>query len=230
MTNASSAPTPSPAPAPPAAPSPLRAKRYSTAVIFSLVGGTLGIDRFYLGYTVLGLLKLFTIGGFGIWALIDSILLVRGKLHAADGSALVQEANDKKYMVAATIIYYVGNGILLVCIAAIVTLGIMALANNPGAFENGFSDSGVQSEDDVYASLTVGMKRADAERILSANNYTGECTSRTTSEGTRRACEYWRFSWEDDGSIIVTYIDDVITEVQQTDYTNTSSPVTSSEQ
>lgn len=59
----------------------------------------------------------------------------------------------------------------------------MALANNPGAFENGFSDSSVQSEDDVYASLTVGMKRADAERILSANNYTGECTSRTTSEG-----------------------------------------------
>ena len=51
--------------------------------------GELGIDRFYLGYTGLGILKLITAGGFGIWWLIDLILIATGKMTAKDGSELV---------------------------------------------------------------------------------------------------------------------------------------------
>jgi TM2 domain-containing membrane protein YozV len=40
--------------------------------------GTLGIDRFYLGQTMLGIIKLLTLGGAGIWVLID-YFLVAGK-------------------------------------------------------------------------------------------------------------------------------------------------------
>ena len=41
------------------------------AFIISLFLGALGIDRFYIGDTGLGIVKLFTLGGFGAWAFID---------------------------------------------------------------------------------------------------------------------------------------------------------------
>ncbi len=50
--------------------------------------GTLGIDRFYLGYTVVGLAKLFTVGGLGIWAPIDLILIALRQVPDADGLPL----------------------------------------------------------------------------------------------------------------------------------------------
>ena len=55
-------------------------KDWLTAVLLSLFVGVLGIDRFYLGYTGLGIVKLITCGGLGIWALIDLILIVMGRL------------------------------------------------------------------------------------------------------------------------------------------------------
>ena len=64
-------------------------KSKTTALILSILLGELGIDRFYLGYVGLGILKLITAGGFGIWWLIDLIMIATGKMTAKDGSELV---------------------------------------------------------------------------------------------------------------------------------------------
>ena len=64
-------------------------KSTTTALILSILLGELGVDRFYLGYVGLGILKLITAGGFGIWSLIDLILIATGKMTAKDGSELV---------------------------------------------------------------------------------------------------------------------------------------------
>jgi TM2 domain-containing membrane protein YozV len=47
--------------------------------------GFLGVDRFYLGSVGTGILKLVTIGGFGIWALIDFIMALAGARKDKDG-------------------------------------------------------------------------------------------------------------------------------------------------
>ncbi len=56
--------------------------------ILSLLLGCLGVDRFYLGYTGLGILKLVTVGGCGIWALIDFAMIGMGIMKDAQGNSL----------------------------------------------------------------------------------------------------------------------------------------------
>ncbi|MCK4669743.1 MAG: TM2 domain-containing protein [Nanoarchaeota archaeon] len=44
-------------------------------VIMSAVFGQLGVDRFIMGHIGWGILKLVTLGGLGIWWLIDLVLI-----------------------------------------------------------------------------------------------------------------------------------------------------------
>ncbi len=46
------------------------------ALILSLLTGNLGIDRFFIGDTGLGVAKLITCGGLGIWTIIDWFLIM----------------------------------------------------------------------------------------------------------------------------------------------------------
>lgn len=47
----------------------------TTSLIISVVAGSLGIDRFMIGDTGLGIGKLLTCGGFGIWAIVDWFMI-----------------------------------------------------------------------------------------------------------------------------------------------------------
>jgi len=47
----------------------------TTTLIVSILGGTLGIDRFIIGDTGLGVGKLLTCGGLGVWAIIDWFMI-----------------------------------------------------------------------------------------------------------------------------------------------------------
>lgn len=54
----------------------LQFKDPTTSLIVSLLGGGLGIDRFLIGDTGLGIGKLLTCGGLGIWAIIDWFMIM----------------------------------------------------------------------------------------------------------------------------------------------------------
>jgi TM2 domain-containing membrane protein YozV len=75
--------SPQPAPVGPDQP-----KSFLVAILLSIFVGTLGVDRFYLGYTGLGILKLITLGGCGIWAIVDIILIATGSLKDKNGVPL----------------------------------------------------------------------------------------------------------------------------------------------
>ncbi|NLT12097.1 MAG: TM2 domain-containing protein [Clostridiaceae bacterium] len=63
-------------------------KSKTTALILSIFLGGLGVDRFYLGHTGMGLLKLFTGGVFGIMYVVDIIMILTGKMTTKDGQSL----------------------------------------------------------------------------------------------------------------------------------------------
>lgn len=69
--------------------STIQYKDPTTALILSVLLGGLGIDRFYTGQTGLGVAKLLTGGGCGIWWLIDLFLI----------SGATKEANFNKLSV-----------------------------------------------------------------------------------------------------------------------------------
>lgn len=63
-------------------------KQWSTAVILCALLGPLGAHRFYTGYVLIGLIQLVTLGGAGIWALIDLFHILRGSFRDAKGAPL----------------------------------------------------------------------------------------------------------------------------------------------
>ena len=66
-------------------------KDWTTLLILSVLLGGLGVDRFYAGHIGLGVLKLLTLGGCGIWSLIDIILVAIGNFTDADGLPIVNQ-------------------------------------------------------------------------------------------------------------------------------------------
>ncbi|MGV9004728.1 TM2 domain-containing protein [Flavobacterium sp.] len=54
----------------------LQFKDPTTSLVVSLLGGQLGIDRFLIGDTGMGVGKLLTCGGLGIWAIIDWFMIM----------------------------------------------------------------------------------------------------------------------------------------------------------
>lgn len=64
-----------------------REKDPAISLTLSLFFGPFGIDRFYIGNIVLGILKLITFGAFYIWAIIDWFLITNATRKANAGIA-----------------------------------------------------------------------------------------------------------------------------------------------
>lgn len=61
-------------------------KSLIAALLLCFFVGIFGIHRFYMGYYGIGFLQLITLGFFGIWTLIDFILLLVGELQPKNGT------------------------------------------------------------------------------------------------------------------------------------------------
>jgi TM2 domain-containing membrane protein YozV len=63
-------------------------KGFVPTVLLCFLLGVLGVHRFYVGKIGTGILQLVTLGGLGIWAMIDFILIIVGKFTDKDGRAI----------------------------------------------------------------------------------------------------------------------------------------------
>ena len=63
-------------------------KSNTVALLLCLFIGILGVHRFYVGKVGTGILQLVTLGGLGIWALIDLIIIIMQKFTDSEGNTL----------------------------------------------------------------------------------------------------------------------------------------------
>lgn len=77
-------------------------KSYLTTFMLSLFLGWVGADRFYLGKIGTAILKLITIGGYGIWTLIDLILIMTNDTTDIQGNKL---RDREKYLKLSLIMF-----------------------------------------------------------------------------------------------------------------------------
>ncbi len=63
-------------------------KSFVATLLLCFFLGGLGVHRFYAGKIGTGILMLLTLGGFGIWSLIDFIMIVVGKFKDSEGNLI----------------------------------------------------------------------------------------------------------------------------------------------
>ena len=89
-------------------PETVSTRNFTTTWLFALLLGWLGVDRFYLGKIGTGALKLLTLGGYGIWVVIDLIFVLTGATRDKEGRKLAGEPVDKKNKWIVTAVVIVG--------------------------------------------------------------------------------------------------------------------------
>ena len=66
-------------------------KDWLTTLLLCFFLGTFGVHRFYTKHIGIGIAQLLTLGGCGIWTLVDLIMIVTEKYTDADGNMLVRK-------------------------------------------------------------------------------------------------------------------------------------------
>jgi TM2 domain-containing membrane protein YozV len=65
-------------------------KRILPAFLLCFTLGVFGVHRFYAGKIGTGLLQLVTLGGLGIWMLIDLIMIITGNFRDREGEKITE--------------------------------------------------------------------------------------------------------------------------------------------
>ena len=66
-------------------------KNWLVTLLLCLFLGTIGVHRFYAGKIGTGILQLLTLGGCGIWVLVDLIMIITGSFTDKNGNKITNK-------------------------------------------------------------------------------------------------------------------------------------------
>ncbi len=96
--------------------------------VLSFMWGMFGVDRFYLGKWVTGLVKLVTFGGFGVWLIVDLAIIMTGGMRDAHGRPL-KDFEQYKGFAAKTVLWFaIVTGIVTLVLGIATVYGLYELA------------------------------------------------------------------------------------------------------
>lgn len=98
-------------------------RKFLDTLLLSWFLGAYGIHRFYTGYYAIGLVQLLTLGGCGIWSLIDFVSICIGNYKDANGMEL--QRYDRKLGIILLIVYFAA---ILLFIILLFVLFILLMA------------------------------------------------------------------------------------------------------
>jgi len=104
-----------------------RQRHYLAAFFLSFMWGSFGIDRMYMGYWVSGILKLLTLGGLGLWTIVDFALIYMGALKDKQGREMLQVAEYKKFAGKTVLFFALGLGLVVLVNGLLIIYGVTQL-------------------------------------------------------------------------------------------------------
>lgn len=132
-------------------------QRHFLAVFFiSFMWGIFGVDRMYLGKWFTGLLKLVTIGGLGVWAVVDISAIMKGAMRDKHGREMLQFTEYKKLASKTVLIFALALGVVAIIYGALMFAVLAQLFND---VQNGTVPSipGLNGLFDVLQGVTGGL-------------------------------------------------------------------------
>lgn len=114
-------------------------KSFVVTWLFAWLLGIFAVDRFYLGKVGTGLLKLFTFAGFGVWYLVDLIIVLAGAQRDKQGRQLAGFDKNKKVAWIVTAAWLV---------LSVIVSGVSGAASS-GTSTTTVVDSSVEPSDDA---------------------------------------------------------------------------------
>lgn len=150
-------------------------RHYLATFFLTFLWGAFGVDRMYMGWYGLGILKLITFGGFGIWTIVDFFFVISGYMRDKQGREMIGIVEYKRFAWRVVIIFalvlgliVLVNGILLIS----ATYMIISIAQGAASADGMISFlQGWGIDTSLIDTFMTGLEASTGTGEFDPNNY-----------------------------------------------------------